>query len=273
MAYEDVESSPHDGAPIECYEFVGTFFTYRFTSAAENVVLNGQTYISVPLKRKSVKTGTHNDDTLEMVLEIPYDNIMVQHYAYDTSPPELDLTVYRSHQSLNMAFDFVVYWQGPVTAFSVSGALCQLNIPGLFSTVLAAPFPVIHYQHPCNHVLFDSMCGISRASNSSVSTITAIGLDGYTISVLDDGAVDSSLRSGEVQLLASSERRLIVNNVADVVTLNYPFHTVTVGDSVEMTQGCDHSFATCKAKFSNSLKYGGFPNIPHNNPFKGKLHN
>ena len=35
-----------------------------------------------------------------------------------------------------------------------------------------------------------------------------------------------------------------------------------VGDDVRLTAGCDKSFATCRAKFSNRLNFRGFPHIP-----------
>lgn len=37
---------------------------------------------------------------------------------------------------------------------------------------------------------------------------------------------------------------------------------VTVGDGVQLTPGCDKSFATCGAKFANTINFQGFPHIP-----------
>ena len=41
------------------------------------------------------------------------------------------------------------------------------------------------------------------------------------------------------------------------------------GDAFEAYPGCDHTLATCAAKFGNQLNYGGFPYIPVKNPFTG----
>ncbi|MBK7804300.1 MAG: phage BR0599 family protein [Chloracidobacterium sp.] len=35
--------------------------------------------------------------------------------------------------------------------------------------------------------------------------------------------------------------------------------------------GCDHTLATCIAKFANGLNYGGMPYWPTKNPFDGTI--
>jgi uncharacterized phage protein (TIGR02218 family) len=37
---------------------------------------------------------------------------------------------------------------------------------------------------------------------------------------------------------------------------------LAIGDGVQLTPGCDKSFATCGAKFANSVNFQGFPHIP-----------
>ena len=42
---------------------------------------------------------------------------------------------------------------------------------------------------------------------------------------------------------------------------------IAPGTEVLLTVGCDHSTATCAARFNNLDNYGGFPAIPSKNPF------
>ena len=37
---------------------------------------------------------------------------------------------------------------------------------------------------------------------------------------------------------------------------------IAVGDTVQITPGCDKSFGTCQAKFANSVNFQGFPHLP-----------
>ena len=41
------------------------------------------------------------------------------------------------------------------------------------------------------------------------------------------------------------------------------------GDEVELTAGCDKSFATCRTRFANSANFRGFPHIPGNDAALG----
>ncbi len=44
---------------------------------------------------------------------------------------------------------------------------------------------------------------------------------------------------------------------------------LAVGVPVSVYPGCDHTLATCSAKFGNVARYGGFPYFPQKNPFGG----
>lgn len=46
------------------------------------------------------------------------------------------------------------------------------------------------------------------------------------------------------------------------VTLYLPSgYSIQVGDTFEITAGCDKTFTTCKNKFNNEINFGGFPHI------------
>ena len=79
--------------------------------------------------------------------------------------------------------------------------------------------------------------------------MTLVGTSNVT--VVADGFDDAYLKAGEIVCARSGERRMILNNVANTITINYPFNDLRIGDTVELTAGCDHSFSTCTAKFSN----------------------
>ena len=50
---------------------------------------------------------------------------------------------------------------------------------------------------------------------------------------------------------------------ADELTLWLPMAAeIAVGDTLEVTAGCDKRFSTCKVKFGNGLNFQGFPHIP-----------
>jgi len=47
-----------------------------------------------------------------------------------------------------------------------------------------------------------------------------------------------------------------------VTLLEAPVLAIAVGDTFDITAGCDKRFETCKAKFANAANFRGFPHIP-----------
>ena len=269
MSYDTLETSQHDSAPVECYRFIGSFREYRYTSAQDVVVVNGLQYDPLPIKRNQVKSGTQSEDGLALEVEMPFDSDVVNDYAYSESPPRLTLELYRAQRNGSMATDWIIEWQGRVTGFSVTNRVCKVKVPSIFAQVLQGDVPTNYYQQMCNHVLFDSGCKVSRGVHSVMTSVTVA--DHLAIEVLSDGFSDGYLAGGEIVNQRTGERRLILNNVVNVVSFNYPFVDMRVGDAVELTAGCDHSWETCKAKFANGANFGGHPFIPGDNPFEGTV--
>jgi uncharacterized phage protein (TIGR02218 family) len=86
-----------------------------------------------------------------------------------------------------------------------------------------------------------------------------------------DGNPDEFFKGGEIVRTSDGERRLIVQQIGTLLTLNFPFKDMDVGDSVEVFAGCDRTVETCKAKFSNVVNFGGHPLIPPINVFNEGL--
>lgn len=267
--YSDREISAHSGAPVEAYKFIGTFSNYYYTSAELDVTVNGQLYTSALIKRQAINTGTQEDGNLELEIEIPYDLQLARDYAFDIAPPDLLVEILRYHEGTNPASDWVIVWRGAVTSFSSSGHRVKVIVPSIFSVLLSGEVPSVYYQNMCNHVLYDDRCKLVKASYQQDTTIVSVDTD--TIEVAADGFDDSYLQAGEIVNTTKNERRLIINNVADVLTINFPFFNAEAGDSVSLFAGCNHAFTTCRDKFSNTLNYGGFPYVPSDNPFQNEL--
>lgn len=269
MSYEIAENSVHDASPVECYKFIGSFRTYYYTSADTEQTVNGETYQPVAGSRGNVRAGTQSDDSLALEITLPFNLDVVRDYAYAESPPALTLEVYRVHRGTNFATDWNLLWKGKVSSFNVDGRVAKVRVPSIFSRALQGNLPSAYYQAPCNHVLYDSLCKVNRSANLTTTNVTDAAQ--LTVNVVDDGVADGVLAAGEIVNTRTGERRLILDNLANTIHFSYPFVDMKVGDQVELTKGCDHSFSTCKAKFSNGANFGGHPYIPADNPFAGEV--
>ena len=267
--YRDKEQSISQSAPIEGYKFVGTFKTYRYTSSDKAEYIAGELYLPIAVKRPRANAGTQDDDNLSLDLVFPFDCEVVLDYAYSLSPPTLELTVLRAQRDSDTSIVWEPFWKGKVRGFSIAGREATIKVPSIFSLLLQGEVPNVYYQAPCNHVLYDEYCAVSRAANTYEGDVLSVNSTQVTVDGL--AAVTNELAAGELVNTRNGERRLILSNVGTLAEVAYPFVDLIVGDTVQLVRGCDHSFATCKAKFANGINFGGYPYIPADNPFEGEL--
>ncbi len=136
-----------------------------------------------------------------------------------------------------------------------------------------------YIRRSCDAEVGDTRCGVSltHTSFSGAGTITG-GTTASALSVSGIGGFASEWFSGGLLTFtsgASNGRQVrVLDHVAGPagVTLSlWPDSglVVATGDGFSVTAGCDKSFATCKAKFSNPLNFRGFPHLPGNDAAYG----
>ncbi|MGJ8526896.1 DUF2163 domain-containing protein [Maritalea sp.] len=147
------------------------------------------------------------------------------------------------------------------------------------------------YQRDCNANFGDAACAIDAndplySSNCVVSAPPVNNM--LTVTGLE--AREQNWANGGTLVWMSGERKnrsiRIVKHAKSTneVTLfieQFDNELVAVGDQVKVVVGCDKSFSTCMAKFSNQLNFQGFPHIPgeafvlkyptRENPLDGKV--
>ena len=265
--YDDKEDSIDEGSPYELYEFIGTYRSYYLTTDSLPRVHEGRTYIPVSgMSRSEITVGTHEDSSTDMTVVIPITEQIVKDYAFQITPPKLELILRRFHRG---ALTEKVYWQGPIVSMVVADEEATLRIPSQFNSILQGNIPSVFIQPPCNHVLFDEMCGVSRTDNAVDTTVSSVS--GTTIMIASAGGFpDGFFVGGEIVVPTRNERRMIIAHGGTTITVNYGFGRLVPGESVQVAGGCDYSRGPngC-AKYSNLPRFGGCPYVPgeSNNPF------
>lgn len=261
MAYQDDETSKHDGRPIELYEFVGNQTTHRLTSYGEDVQFGVDTYTAVSMRRSEVNV-TQDERSLE--IEIPRNLQIVTDYAFEVPDTGLLLTLRRTHDLVSA----ITLWKGRVTAISVAGDRATIVVPSLTSDALTTVVPRPQVQHVCNHRLYDAHCTVDPVGFTESTTVASI-TDGVTFDVTSlGGQPDQWAKGGHVENTSTGERRLIIDQTGTTLRVLYPFRNLAVSDPVDVFAGCDHSLSDCANKFSNSVNFGGHPYVPDKNPFR-----
>ena len=277
MTYTARESSNQDGAPIEGYRFTAPARTYDYTSSPDSVAISGITFTPVYIKRDATNVSPEGNGPNEIQIEMADDVELVTDFAFTTSPPSLTVEIFRSHTGLDTSLPENIsrIWRGDVIGWNVKERIARLRSASLFGRLRARPVPNIYWQNLCNHVLYDARCnangdvaqdgssnGVANRVSTTVNNVISANAFAVPVSLIVD-----TFKAGKVLHVASGESRLIVANTASNVLINFPFTSLTSGDSIQLQRGCDHSFQTCKDKFDNTQNFGGFPYVPTRNPF------
>lgn len=125
------------------------------------------------------------------------------------------------------------------------------------------------YTPDCPYDLGDSDCGVDLGPFTVTGTVTAAGTDGRHLrgDTLVGSATDY-FAHGVLTFLTGQNagRRMEVQNsdTAGNVYLFLPMrHAIQVGDTFSVYGGCSKSFTDCEVKFSNWLRFGGYPTVPN----------
>jgi uncharacterized phage protein (TIGR02218 family) len=128
------------------------------------------------------------------------------------------------------------------------------------------------FQYYCDAALGDTRCGINleAAAYKGSGTVAAVtadrrftasGLSAFASGWFELGHVEwtggaNAGRKSEVS------RHSFSAGVATIELFEAPVRSVGVGDSFVIRAGCDKQFKTCRARFSNSVNFRGFPHMP-----------
>jgi uncharacterized phage protein (TIGR02218 family) len=132
-------------------------------------------------------------------------------------------------------------------------------------------------RRTCDAELGDGRCGVGlddedfrapvAVSGIDAATVRASGAGGFPQGWFEAGTVEwtTGARAGRVDRVltdvrAGTERQLRFEAEPD---------GVSAGDAAILTTGCDKRFATCGAKFANTMNFRGFPHLPGNDAAYG----
>jgi uncharacterized phage protein (TIGR02218 family) len=129
------------------------------------------------------------------------------------------------------------------------------------------------FQYGCDADLGDARCQVSLASpafqgtgtivaTTSLRRFTASGLGSFAAAWFDRGLL--TFTSGANAGRSQEVRRHIAGTPATIELWQPLAHAIEPGDGFTITAGCDKQFATCRAKFSNTVNFRGFPHMPGN---------
>lgn len=265
MSYPEYDTSVALGAPIECYKFIGELNTYRYTNNNEDVTVDGELYEHLNITRSAIETSSLLDSiqTIDCVVPITCD--MAVAYSFLKMPLTLDVEIKAVHRGTNFATDWKLIWQGRSVSFPVADNYSTIRTQSIIQSSLGTQMNQIIFQTSCNHEVGDEHCTVDLDLFTTTTTVTNI--KDFVITVADDGNPDGDLAIGKMVNTRTGETRVIVSNVANVITVGYGFIDIILGDTVDLIIGCDGAYTTCLNVFANLDNNGSCMFLPSTNPY------
>ncbi len=169
---------------------------------------------------------------------------------------------------------FMLDWEHPQgeRVMLARGELGDVALEGTgFTVELKGPAaaldrPVVEQTSPeCRAELGDGRCRVDLAGLARVTRITALHGE-RTIEVAERGGTGNAYAYGRLRWLSGPnsglEGQLLSSDDGRLTLREPPRFPVAVGELVEIVEGCDRAFATCRGRFGNGLNFRGEPHLP-----------
>lgn len=266
MTYDATESSAYSGNPVELYKFVVGTSKFLYTSTDSEHVYNSETYTPLTISRSSSEQ-TNEINRTAMKITVPRDTPIAELFIAYAPAAIVAVTVFRYHPSDG---EFKAVWFGRVISPDFQGVKAVLHCEPVSSSMKRTGLRR-NYQALCPHLLYGVACGVNQLTHQTTGSVTTIS--GGTLEVGAASAfADGYFNGGFIRHYTDTglpDSRIIIDHVGSTLTIVTNFQELSVGDSVDVFPGCNHTMTDCDEKFENSENHGGFIHTPTASPFGG----
>lgn len=269
MSFLSLELSRNSGKPVELYHVSAGPRHWYFTTGRRQVVFGGNTYDPVAGKRGRIEQNREFEKST-VSLTLPVWSPMSASLLVNPPENKVEVVIYRFHEG-DVDAETAIYWSGRVANVTYTNAEATYRFEPVYTSLRAQGRRKM-YSISCGHTLFRQGCRLNEATFAVACIVDSILVDGQVVTASElTGAAPGYYSGGRATATIAGQPyvRQIIGNDDGNFRLQIPFPGLAIGDSVIVYPGCDHTFATCTAKFGNQLNYGGFPWKPLKNPFEG----
>lgn len=247
--------------PKELYHFYFGVNHYRYTNFSENIVFGGETWEALPIERTEF---TYDSDLNASETEVRGYALIQPMQKYVQLNPIAPVYIQILRLLDEVAGQYIVLFTGQIDSVAYNNASVSAKCKSLIH-LLNIDLPRMHYQRTCNYSLFGAGCGLNMASYGVLGTISSISADGLTI-VIPTASSKSDGWFAFGWLDSGGGQRMITAHTGTSLTLITPCSEFVAGQPATIYPGCDRTTNHCGTKFNNLVNFGGFPQIPTQNP-------
>lgn len=169
---------------------------------------------------------------------------------------------------------FMVDWRDPrgERVHVTRGTLGDVRITGKgFETEMRGPAaalgrPVVEQTSPeCRAFLGDARCRVDMAGRVRLARIAAM-IDDETLELSEPEPQANAYGYGRLRWLGGPnsglEAPIHSSSGTQIRLREAPAHAARLGDLIELREGCDKRFETCRGRFANAENFRGEPHLP-----------
>lgn len=270
--FNPFESSRSKGRPIELYYFeYGTkpdAYSAQ-TNCERQITRAGVSYQPVSITRSNIVV-TGSLDRAQLDVLVGKSNPIGELFRVSPPPAPVNLTILEGHYGDTDA-DYKQIWGGRVVTVSFEKSQLKLICEPIATKTQNAGLKR-HWQVQCPHILYGSRCRVLLSSYLQTSTVIAISNNVVQLPEGWHGSLSAAkFLGGMIQwpsTVIDADMRTVIKVVDDRhLRVAYVPKGLSVGDTIKLAPGCDHSLAgDCTSLFNNARNYGGSPFIPYKNP-------
>ncbi len=262
----------------DCYTFtLATGMVLTYTNADIPVTLNGYVYLANSILVNGLKykctTGLEVDQQKITISAKTTDtlsggNPVLQALAegvFDGAEIQRERAFLNSWSAADAAnpIGSVILFKGRVGAIDSIGRTSAEITVNSDLVLLDLMMPRNIYSPACQHVLYDSGCGLVKSAFATNGTVGAAS----TFSTINWLGASANFNQGRIIFSSGNNTgvsaTIKTSNPGISLTLAYPLYVApAIGDNFTAYWGCDHTMSTCKTKFNNLANFRGFPFVP-----------
>ena len=234
--------------------------TLRLCACDEDLYLNGEKYIAVPIQREDIEKSIDsivNDCTLQ-VADCTDDLLTYVLNGYDFRGCKCEIYRIQYPQSLTDPTCFAYIFAGEIDEPSF--------VDGTFTCKIYKEFPQIQvpnrdYQLYCNSEFGDYECKMDVGEERMM-----VSKETPNILRLKKSYPKNYWLYGTITM--EGESRTIIKSEGDLITLNINFLQDFSARNATLRRGCNKTASMCKNCYHNMKNFSGFPAIPFENIYR-----
>jgi hypothetical protein len=288
---------------VEVYLFTFGVTTYYFTSYFQNIIIDDQEYLAIPITRGSIPYSSDLSD-ITASIEVAMNTTLGSLFMGNVPIQDCQLEIRKYFLADLTIYDVVI--SGFIKAPVISEGKLKFSCSSWFN-IINNDFPRLRFQARCNNQLFDAFCAL--VTNNWRLSATVLWTDGLNV-LFSFASVPSSYTTiyrnfvnntlqlvnapianfftfGKIAKQSDSSNLMfiiahsIISASTGLLELQFPLENLLAGDLLYIWPGCSKTYDSNSfdcVNFCKSFRSGtpdesdtinhflGMPAIPYKNP-------